>query len=258
MNVASPVAQGRHRWSNWSGSVTCRPQAMAAPNNETELAEVVAQASAQGRRIRVVGSGHSFVPLCASDEILISLHNLTGLMDVDSTAGPIVGQPNPEFQPDADGANEFFLEINGSAPIGVRNVQYLNAIGGNLVDTLDVRPYADDTPRGWGIDVFYDEGAPDGDGAQNDRSAGHHHQVWRCHQVEHAGQDLRQHDRDDDPDPYTQSGKLRAVAHHQHGDVPALGSHRHPDPELTHPPIDGDRNDAVQPDAREEQSNRSE
>lgn len=83
---------------------------------------------------------------------------------------------------DVDGSNEFTLRINGSDPIPFRGVQFLNAfgddqnpppgtpsVGPNHIDTLEVTPYADDTPRGWGIDVAFNEGNPVGtDGAQAD------------------------------------------------------------------------------------------
>ncbi len=109
--------------------------------------------------------------------------------DVDSTLGSLAAvYPgsviDPIFEPDPDGDNEFTLQINGSAPIGFRNVTDLNVFGDdrpnlatpgtpsagpNDIDTLDITPYADDTPQGWGIDVAYDEGNPAGsDGAQAD------------------------------------------------------------------------------------------
>ena len=87
------------------------------------------------------------------------------------------------------GYQEATLVINGSAPIKLDGVQFLNAYGFDLVgvnrtnpgingksdpedggiDTLDVRPYADNTPRGWGIHVNFNEGAPAGvDGDQAD------------------------------------------------------------------------------------------
>lgn len=59
------------------------------------------------------------------------------------------------------GYQEVEVYVNGSAPIYINNVQFLNAIGYELSDTLEVTPYADNTPRGWGIDVRFDEGPPD-------------------------------------------------------------------------------------------------
>lgn len=62
------------QWKNWSGSVSATPQQIARPKTETELAGLVAQA----RKVRVVGAGHSFMPLCETDGTLLSLSELEG------------------------------------------------------------------------------------------------------------------------------------------------------------------------------------
>ncbi|HMG52267.1 MAG TPA: D-arabinono-1,4-lactone oxidase [Kofleriaceae bacterium] len=59
-------------WHNWSGSVAAQPARVAAPRSEAELADVVRGASS----VRVVGAGHSFMPLCATDGALVSLDAL--------------------------------------------------------------------------------------------------------------------------------------------------------------------------------------
>jgi FAD-linked oxidoreductase len=61
-------------WSNWSGSVRATPRVVARPKTEAELAELVRQA----RQLRVVGAGHSFMPLCETDDTLVSLSELEG------------------------------------------------------------------------------------------------------------------------------------------------------------------------------------
>ncbi len=72
-------------WTNWSGSVTCRPQRREEPSNEEELVALLRDRPRQ--RVRVTGSGHSFVPLCSSDELLISLDRLRGVTKVDPELG---------------------------------------------------------------------------------------------------------------------------------------------------------------------------
>lgn len=59
-------------WHNWSGSVAARPARVAAPRSEDELAAVVREAS----KLRVVGAGHSFMPLCATEGTLVELGEL--------------------------------------------------------------------------------------------------------------------------------------------------------------------------------------
>jgi uncharacterized linocin/CFP29 family protein len=71
--------------------------------------------------------------------------------------------------PSDGGYREAAIRVNGSGLIFVDGLQYLNVFGHQEVDTLEISPYADDTPRGWGVDVYYDEGAPVGtDGDQAD------------------------------------------------------------------------------------------
>jgi FAD/FMN-containing dehydrogenase len=74
-------------WSNWSGSVTCRPGVLALPDSEAQIAELVRAAARERRRLRVCGSGHSFVPLCATDDVLLSLDAWAGVETVDLARG---------------------------------------------------------------------------------------------------------------------------------------------------------------------------
>ncbi|TMC46725.1 MAG: FAD-binding protein, partial [Chloroflexi bacterium] len=71
-------------WSNWSGSIRCAPQAIATPQSEREL--IARIKDSRHRTVRVAGSGHSFVPLCASDGLLISLDGLHGVVSADAQA----------------------------------------------------------------------------------------------------------------------------------------------------------------------------
>lgn len=78
------MAEGAGRpWHNWSGSVGCVPQRIAAPASEAEVAAVVRDAARERATVRVVGSGHSFVPLCATDGVLVTLDALHGVVGVD-------------------------------------------------------------------------------------------------------------------------------------------------------------------------------
>src|SRR5262245_31214564 len=70
-------------WTNWSGRVSCEPQALETPASETELIDLIYQANAAELTVRVAGTGHSFTPLCASDGPLSSLDRLQGLVSTD-------------------------------------------------------------------------------------------------------------------------------------------------------------------------------
>lgn len=64
-------------WKNWSGSVQSTPGRIARPKTERELAELVAGA----QKLRVTGAGHSFMPLCETDGVLVSLSELEGAVE---------------------------------------------------------------------------------------------------------------------------------------------------------------------------------
>lgn len=72
-----------HAWSNWSGSVVCRPQEIATPGSIEELARVVGLHARDGRRMRVTGAGHSFTPLVRTDDVMISMAKLQGITSID-------------------------------------------------------------------------------------------------------------------------------------------------------------------------------
>ena len=73
-------------WRNWSGAVVAHPSGFLQPESVDALKAALREASAQGRTVRVVGSGHSFPPLCATDETMVSLEALRGLESVDEGA----------------------------------------------------------------------------------------------------------------------------------------------------------------------------
>ncbi|MEM7116807.1 MAG: D-arabinono-1,4-lactone oxidase [Chloroflexota bacterium] len=73
-------------WRNWSQGVVAHPQQVLAPQSEQELLDIVARAGRNDSVIRLTGSGHSFVPLCASDGVIVSLDNLQGIVSIDQEA----------------------------------------------------------------------------------------------------------------------------------------------------------------------------
>src|SRR5262245_6687603 len=70
-------------WSNFSGRVTCAPTRVARPKGESDLIDAVRAASADGRGLRVAGTGHSFTPLCATLGTLVSLDDSQGVVSID-------------------------------------------------------------------------------------------------------------------------------------------------------------------------------
>lgn len=73
-------AARRIPWRNWSGSQQCLPAARTAPASVAELQELIRTSSGT---VRPVGAGHSFTPLVPTDDTIVSLSRLSGLISRD-------------------------------------------------------------------------------------------------------------------------------------------------------------------------------
>lgn len=71
-------------WQNWSGSAGGTPKQILYPRTEAQIIDAVNEARENGGRLRVVGSGHSFMPLVPTPDTLISLDEFTGLEHIDT------------------------------------------------------------------------------------------------------------------------------------------------------------------------------
>lgn len=85
LTLADSASQSKRRiqWRNWSGSQSCYPSARKAPKSVTELQEIVT--SAKGT-VRPVGAGHSFMPLVPTDDTIVSLSRMSGVIDHDEAS----------------------------------------------------------------------------------------------------------------------------------------------------------------------------
>ncbi|MGM7682464.1 D-arabinono-1,4-lactone oxidase [Cytobacillus sp. Hm23] len=71
------------RWENWSGSVVSKPAKVMYPKSIEEIILIVKQCNKTNQAIRVVGSGHSFTSLVATNDLLLSLDLLEGVEQTD-------------------------------------------------------------------------------------------------------------------------------------------------------------------------------
>jgi FAD/FMN-containing dehydrogenase len=75
------------RWKNWSGSLSFSPGEIATPESEEEVVDLVKAAAKGGRKVRVVGAGHSSSPLVKTRDVLLSLKHFRGAEDPDEESG---------------------------------------------------------------------------------------------------------------------------------------------------------------------------
>ncbi|MGL4306149.1 MAG: D-arabinono-1,4-lactone oxidase [Mycobacteriaceae bacterium] len=74
--------QTHTRWSNWAGNVHSSPVRVDQPGSVEQLIETITQAYHAGHKVKVVGAGHSFTPIAATDGVQISLDALSGVESV--------------------------------------------------------------------------------------------------------------------------------------------------------------------------------
>ena len=79
-------------WKNWAGNQTMTPAAVAHPASVDEVARVVKDAAASGRRVKAIGSGHSFTGVGLTDGVLVRLDRLDQLLSVDRDRAQVVVQ----------------------------------------------------------------------------------------------------------------------------------------------------------------------
>ncbi len=63
---------------NWAENVEWNPSEIGYPTSEEEIKQFVLNAINSNKKIRVIGSGHSFTSLCSTNHILISLDKYQG------------------------------------------------------------------------------------------------------------------------------------------------------------------------------------
>ncbi len=70
-------------WRNWAGNQSMMPAVVERPTSTDEVARVITQAAADGRRVKAIGSGHSFTAIGLTDGVLLDLSLLDRVLSVD-------------------------------------------------------------------------------------------------------------------------------------------------------------------------------
>ncbi|WP_410576147.1 D-arabinono-1,4-lactone oxidase [Amycolatopsis sp. lyj-108] len=75
------------RWSNWAGTATASSLRVHRPRDTDAIAEAIGRSAADGRRLRPLGSGHSFTAIAAADSDAMDLTGWTGVASADVAKG---------------------------------------------------------------------------------------------------------------------------------------------------------------------------
>jgi FAD-linked oxidoreductase len=93
----APVAPpGESSWMNWAGTERATPQNITFPDSVESLARTISTAKG---RVRPVGSGHSFTGLATTEDTLVMLNGMSGLINFDAASGEArFGAGTPLFE----------------------------------------------------------------------------------------------------------------------------------------------------------------
>ena len=79
-------------WRNWGGNQVAHPQSVQHPRDVEELSALVKRAATDGRRLKAVGSGHSFTAVAATDGVHVDLDRMSAVLSADAGSGLVTVQ----------------------------------------------------------------------------------------------------------------------------------------------------------------------
>ena len=78
------ASAAREEWSNCIGNQQAFPLRILRPTTLGEIIEIIQQAERENRKVRAVGSGHSFSDVALTDDFLIDTHGLNRVLPLDA------------------------------------------------------------------------------------------------------------------------------------------------------------------------------
>jgi FAD-linked oxidoreductase len=75
--------------ATWAGNRGSRPEAVLRPASEEQVADILAEAAANGRRVKPIGASHSWSGAQLTDGVALRLDQMQGVLAVDAEVGTI-------------------------------------------------------------------------------------------------------------------------------------------------------------------------
>ncbi|HEX3036781.1 MAG TPA: D-arabinono-1,4-lactone oxidase [Thermodesulfobacteriota bacterium] len=117
------------RWTNWRENQECRPAKKFMPASVNEVIKIVKEARANGQKIRVAGTGHSWTDLVCTDGYLISLDKLNRVISVDKNISQITVQAGIKIQDLNDELDRHGLALTNMGTISRQSIAGATATG---------------------------------------------------------------------------------------------------------------------------------
>ena len=103
------------QWTNWGRCASAQPTEVLRPTSIAGVCDVVTRATAAGRLVKVVGSGHSFTSIAVAPDIQMDLGALAGLI-----GGLILQIALAAALPDAIGRGEITVLFQPKIDVATR------------------------------------------------------------------------------------------------------------------------------------------
>ncbi len=107
---------------NWARNEACIPAGVHRPRSTGEVVTAVRAARREGRRVRVIGGGHSFTPAAMTNGDLLVLDGLADILDVDRTACRVTVQAGIRLRDLNDRLAEHGLAMPNLGDIDVQSL----------------------------------------------------------------------------------------------------------------------------------------
>lgn len=76
-------------WKNWAGNVRFVPGSIAQPSSTEEVSQLLRNAATDGRKVRCIGTGHSWSALAVTTDVLVSTDRLNRIISADVGTGKV-------------------------------------------------------------------------------------------------------------------------------------------------------------------------
>ena len=118
------VTSRKKNWSNWAGNQRVKGVSQFAPSSEFEIQQIVRFAVDHNKRVKAVGSGHSFTGIALAEEVLVDLSNYDEVVAVDKQAMTITVQSGIQLT-----KLNLILHENGLAMQNLGDIAYQTIAG---------------------------------------------------------------------------------------------------------------------------------
>ncbi|XP_059170860.1 L-gulonolactone oxidase-like [Physella acuta] len=117
VNDIRTLGKSGKRFTNWAKTYTCSPELFFEPETEDEIRKILAFAQKKGKKVKVVGFGHSPSDLACTTDFMISLCRYNKVLNIDKEmlqvtvqGGCLLKDLNDNILP----ANDMALSVQGA------------------------------------------------------------------------------------------------------------------------------------------------